>query len=78
MEEYMKMAEMTRNVREHLHMQHILLMLAVFMLIVHEAGIAYAATGSEEIVRAGTGLGGSFDEHLTNLQRARLEPCTPF
>lgn len=61
------MAEMTRNVREHLHMQHILLMLAVFMLIVHEAGIAYAATGSEEIVRAGTGLGGSFDEHLTKL-----------
>lgn len=61
-----------------LRRKHILLMLAVFGLIVFQlTGIGFAATGSEDIATAGTGLGGTFDQHLTTLANGAVKACTP-
>ena len=57
-----------------LRRKHILLMLAVFGLIVFQlTGIGFAATGSEDIATAGTGLGGTFDQHLTTLANGAVK-----
>ena len=51
-----------------LRRRHLLLTIAVLgLILVQTGGIGFAATGSEDIARAGTGLGGSFDAQLTRL-----------
>ena len=70
----METARTAMRAMRGLRRKHILLMLAVFGLIVFQlTGIGFAATGSEDIATAGTGLGGTFDQHLTTLANGAVK-----
>lgn len=70
----MEKAGIAQKLRERLRTKHVLLMLAVFGLIIFQlTGIGFAATGSEEIAQAGTGLGGTFDESLIKLANGAVK-----
>ena len=70
----METAGIARKLRERLRTKHILLMLAVFGLVIFQMnGIGFAATGSEDIASAGTGLGGTFDQNLTTLANGAVK-----
>ena len=70
----METAETEKTPKRGLRRKHILLMLAVFGLIIFQlTGIGFAATGSEDIATAGTGLGGTFDQHLTTLANGAVK-----